>query len=118
MANLHEVLGKLRSGELNVDNPEAFSSFLFPRCLFMPGLLHMLWNALEETLTSADGWDAYVDNLRAVMAFLTDRPLRQRFVHTCMQAAPRQERELVSAFSKKTPRLEVGVDGENTGCPG
>ena len=73
----------------NLD-PMSAAAFTCPRSLFIAGHLHILYNALESSVTSWEFYDSYIVNLRAVQDVLLDTPMRRKLQAVCMQGHPLQ----------------------------
>ena len=58
--------------------------YFWPWVLFIPGHLHVLFNALEESAKSLDIADNCFDNLGDVIGFLNDRELVRKFRYDCL----------------------------------
>ena len=59
----------------------------------MPGHLHIIQNALEDTVKHSSMWrSAFSDGMSAVTAILANTGLRRRFIFTCMSNASELER--------------------------
>jgi len=61
--------------------PEHDDNFLYPCSVWMPGHLHLLFNALEEAVTGLDGYKEWLTQLRSLQNFLCDQQLRRKFQH-------------------------------------
>ena len=102
----YEQLKKIASSvwleEIPLAGTSARQNYLFPNCLYMPGHLHILQNALEEATKKSTLWGAnFEDGLRAVTGVLNSRGLRQRFVAVCMSAATQTERAMFRGAAKQ-----------------
>ena len=60
-------------------------SFMYPRCLTLPGHLHILYNALEEGVKDMPIYKDYIDLLRIFQNMLSQRPLREKFQESCIK---------------------------------
>ena len=58
-------------------HPDSNNAFMYPNCLWVTGLLHILYNALEEAITSLPGYDDFIAKLRILDQLLSDRMLRR-----------------------------------------
>lgn len=47
---LISLIEKIERGEQILGGNSASDSYLLPNCIFVPGHLHMIWNALEDAL--------------------------------------------------------------------
>ena len=79
-----EILQKFR-GEYAPGDP---MSFMYPRCLWIPGHLHVMFNALEEAVKGLSVSKAFLDHLRALQQFLSDKQLRRTFQASCLAGKP------------------------------
>ena len=61
---------------------------MYPCCLWIPGHLHMFFNALESAVMQQSWGRDFMDNLSNVLNFLGDRDLRRKFQYTCLQGLP------------------------------
>ena len=61
---------------------QGHASFMLPYCIFIPGHLHMLWNALESAVTEHEFWNEYERDLKSVVELVRDKQLRQLFQST------------------------------------
>ena len=61
---------------------------MYPCCLWIPGHLHMFFNALESAVMQQSWGQDFMDNLSNVLNFLGDRDLRRKFQYTCLQGLP------------------------------
>ena len=75
---------------------DASQLYLFPLCLWLPGHLHILYNALKEAVESVPGWADYMSELRTVQEFLSDKSLRGSFQFHC---CPPDMRHLFDSYS-------------------
>lgn len=62
-------------------------AFLLPRCIGVPGRMHILWDALEEACKSSPQWKAFESGLRSITQLLGERALRQVFQQACCKSA-------------------------------
>jgi hypothetical protein len=67
----------------NPDDPDGHQRFLFPWAMAVPGLLHILANALQQVHKSFDFWDTYVSDLSACASFLHVSDNRKRLQNQC-----------------------------------
>jgi hypothetical protein len=81
----------------NTVNPNSAASYLFPNSVWMPGHLHIVYNALENSVKSSKLYDNFIDVLRVVQSFLNKPYLVRKFKATCFQDAP----ELGAAFKSQ-----------------
>jgi hypothetical protein len=77
------TLCALRAGSIDVRSPELAANFLFPNCLGVADLLHILFNGLEMAATSVESWQSIEDHFHSIAKFLGDLGLRRRFQATC-----------------------------------
>ena len=75
------------------------SQFLFTNCLPVPGLLHVLHNAVKELSTHAmQEWASGLEALKKMNFFLTKFNYKERFVEKCLAVAAPQH---APTFQKK-----------------
>ena len=79
---LPEVPVAILSACRDAYEPSDPMSYMYPRCLAMPGHLHILFNALEEAVKSLSISAKFLERLRSLQSFLSNRQLRQRFQAT------------------------------------
>ena len=60
--------------------PLPLSLYLLPLGLYVPDMLHIVFNALEEAVAASPLWPPMEKRLRALSAFFKNRTLVQRFV--------------------------------------
>jgi hypothetical protein len=60
-------------------------AFMYPNVLWVTGMMHILYNGLEEAVTSLPGYEDFIEKLRVLERFLSDGPLRRRFQATCLE---------------------------------
>ena len=58
--------------------------YMYPVLLMLPGHLRILFNALQEALSSLPSTTEYIEKLRAVESFLSNKQLRQAFQWRCI----------------------------------
>jgi len=68
----------------NAFSPTDTRSFLFPHALSMHGHLHILYNALQEAVESLPSAATYMEQLRAMEGFLSNKGLRRKFQASCV----------------------------------
>jgi len=85
-------------------------SYLFPDSFGMVGMLHTLYDALENSAKKNKMYDDVFDNLRIYLAFRTDKMLVARFVSQCCHPGTVFKNACGHAY-----RLEVGDDVEGDG---
>ena len=66
----------------NVDSNSA-DAYLYPASLSMPGMLHILYDALEAAVKACPEYTNFVHTLRITVNFLNNKQVRQRFQVTC-----------------------------------
>jgi hypothetical protein len=97
-----ELVNGLASLDRSENSDASSDYYLLPNCLYMPGHQHILFNSLKSAVLKSKLWGPkYVEGLRALLSFLGDRPLRQRFIATCMGHAPSYEAKAFVSFSKE-----------------
>jgi hypothetical protein len=98
--NVAQVCDDLVAGTLLLTSDVAQNIYVFPYCLFVPGHMHILFNALEESVKKSKIWgERFVDALRNLLHLLNDRGLRQRMIATCFQTASVIHSRAVHSFS-------------------
>ena len=76
----------LRIFGLGQDIPAASSeSYFYPLLLQMPGMLHILYDALELAVKACPQYKGFVDTLRTTANFLNNKQVRQRFQAVCFE---------------------------------
>eukprot|EP00959_Pyramimonas_sp_CCMP1952_P188576 3943735-Pyramimonas_sp.AAC.1 len=68
-----------------MNSPVAVEAFFLPRCIYLPDHLHMLFNALEESVSSTPSWKVVEKHYKALAGFLNNNSLRGRFRALCMR---------------------------------
>lgn len=68
-------------------SPSDTASFAYPHCLQMPGLLHMLYDALENCCKKNALYKKFLDHLRIYLSFMTDSILIRKFKSVCFDSA-------------------------------
>ena len=102
LANLSKVCADIQANVASLTAEPAIASYLWPRCLYMPGHMHLLFNALEEAVIKSPIWGGtFLVGLRGLLAFLNSKGLRQRFQAICLADASGFERSLFNNFSKQ-----------------
>ena len=71
--------------------------FMYPFLLMVLGMLHVLYNALQEGVTGTPGNQEFLVSLRAMEAFFSSKTLRDAFIATCCVTL--EERELFQHYS-------------------
>ena len=59
--------------------------FMYPAAMWLPGHLHIFFNALQEAIEGMDGHKDFIHKLRAVEDFLSDKSLRRAFQARCLR---------------------------------
>ena len=77
-------------------------SYYWPRCLWIAGLLHVFYNALETSLKSVKPVADFIDLLKPLVDFLSDRDLRRKFQWVCLKGKP--------CFAKFDSHPKVHID--------
>lgn len=78
VACVNDARVRLRAKQMN-DNKIA-SAFFFPLVLAFADLLHITYNGFEESVKEYRNWKTVQEYLTGVVAFLSDRGLRTRFI--------------------------------------
>jgi len=68
-------------------------SFMYPQLLPMFGHMHILFNALEETVCKVKQSEDFLDKMKTVEAFLSDREMRNLFTACCLGEASHGEKD-------------------------
>jgi len=63
-------------------------AFLFTNMLAQKGLLHVLYDALETSCKNSSLCERWIDNLRTITSFVTDRLLIEKYKATCFEDDP------------------------------
>ena len=74
-------------------------SYVWPRSLWMPGHLHIFYNALQECVEEMECYDEFLDSLRDIQTFLIDPKLRRKFLALCLPAEYAWARKLFGSYS-------------------
>ncbi len=69
-------------GKYPTDSPDAY---LFPNLLQVPGPMHLLYDALENTVRACPQYKHFLDTLRIILGFVNNKQLRQRFTALCLE---------------------------------
>ena len=69
-------------------DPSDVQSFMYPRCLTVPGHLHILYNALESAVAQLPVAKQFLEHLKVLESFLSNRTLRAKFQASCVQGQP------------------------------
>ena len=69
-----------------------------PNSFSHPGMLHILFNSLEETCKSCPRWDQVEKQVSAVSKLLTNRSFREVVLSKMMAEAPWQDKKLVQGY--------------------
>ena len=100
--NLRNIARMVSADELPLAGPQCAQCYMWPRCLFMPGHLHIIQNALEDTVKHSSMWrSAFSDGMSAVAAILANTGLRRRFIFTCMSNASEIERLSIITLNRQ-----------------
>eukprot|EP00959_Pyramimonas_sp_CCMP1952_P352334 7382039-Pyramimonas_sp.AAC.1 len=97
LANVAEVLHELDASPHELNTVLASQSFFLPNAITVPDALHVVYNALKDTITSRYSWKGFESHLRAFAKFLGNRDLRGRFKMRCCKT-PGDKSE-ISRFS-------------------
>ena len=65
--------------------PSSSHSFIYPNALNMPGFLHLLYNALEESVKHDAEYQHVIDILRITANFSNKKECRTKFIHDCFE---------------------------------
>ena len=86
------------------DNPRAGSvndPVLMPSALSMPGLLHIIFNALEEVISQLPEWSVMEKQFSAAAQLVGDPGSQALILENLFRDAPAEERHAVHQFSSK-----------------
>lgn len=82
-ANLEDwqsLLQSVRPGDLSA----AGDSYLLPKAIFIPDCLHILFGALEHSVTTTENWSHMNKVLKCLSRFLSRTSRRERFAQSCL----------------------------------
>ena len=68
-------------------DPQLKTSYVFPNLLGLPGLLHILYDALELCCKRNPLYKVWIDQLKTLTSFVTDASLVRKFKATCFEGA-------------------------------
>ena len=63
-------------------------TMMYPNCLFMPEHLHIIFNALQNSIQKLVGGDMFIKKLRTLQTFLADKSLRRLFIALILNDHP------------------------------
>lgn len=89
-ARLQELFGRLRTGQVQLQDADADDGYLFPNNLAFPGHLHVIYGAFRKAVTSMVDWPEIERHFRALATFLSKKGLRDRFAEICLQVPGRR----------------------------
>ena len=89
------ILSHPRYADYDNDDPDML--FMYPLCLMLPGMLHVLYNALQEAILSIPSSSEFLEHLRIIESFFCNKELRSAFQHQCFRSY--EERKLSDAYS-------------------
>ena len=95
---VRELSGRLTKREAVWDSAEASNSFYFPRSMSTADTLHIIFNALEDAMTTSDAWPPFEPVFRELVTFIGDRKKRERIIGVCLQGAPKEDRHVLHSF--------------------
>ena len=101
LSDLQQLIDELRTWKKDAFSESDLKSYFFPNAIFVPSMMHLLWNGFEETLKSLPSWEPFEDDLRIIIKFLADRGLREMFTHYCLNGQPAHVKSLFKDFSKQ-----------------
>ena len=97
---LKSHLAQVEAGVVSL--PASIDSFLLPVALWVPGHIHMVWNAVQEALESMPLWTSFYKRLQGIVDFVRSKGLRQRFQALCLgQSHQARWQALFNHFSAK-----------------
>lgn len=70
---------------------------MYPLCLMLPGMLHVLYNALHEAILSIPSSSEFLEHLWIIESFFCNKELRSAFQHQCLRSY--EKRKLFDACS-------------------
>ena len=93
---------------------------MYPNALWMPEYLHIIFNALENSITKLPNHHSFMTRLKHLENFLADRSLRRLFMNACVEPVLHKEFEhystvhiswrwevLVKALDHLIPRFQL-----------
>jgi hypothetical protein len=100
--NLRRIACQVTADDLDLSNNQSAVCYMWPRAWYMPGHIHILFNALETTVKNSRMWrTAFSDGLTAVAKILNSSGLRRRFLVTCMSGASAVEQSPITRINKQ-----------------
>jgi len=98
--DLNTLIEGMLSGEVLGPNfVDGAAGYLYPKCLYMNGHLHMLYNSLQAAISKRPNWKEHVRRLRHVNNFFKSRGLRVRIQELCLRDQPLAVRQAFDSFS-------------------
>ena len=77
---------------INFQGPQ-MPAALLPQCLIVPGCLHIIHNLTQDVHEKMTWFDTFWQHLQPVTKLLAERPLRERFIATCVRGTAAAEHE-------------------------
>ena len=96
--NALEILEEIRAGRFDLHSPESKGAFFFPHAITIPDILHIMFNALQESLESSDAWPPFEAVFRTVVTTIGDKMVRDRVCGVGLPNADRADRRLIHNF--------------------
>lgn len=81
------------------DRQRPFHEFMFPNAVGIPDVLHICYDALEDSLKALPSWKLIEQDLRDVTSFLSWRQLRQKFMACCLSSG--KDRRMFVHFTSR-----------------
>ena len=97
------------------DSPDAF---LYPNTFAFPGLLHILYDALENACKANPLYTDFLDDLRTLLAFLTDKMLVTKYKATCLHENDKFTGQQTTHIDWKWEFMSRCLDGAMPKLPG
>ena len=85
MGQTSQIIDRLASGDLQLDDVDAENGMMWPKVWDTPGHLHMLFGALKKGCLAMPQWKDLEAGFRGLGNFMGKRGLRKRFVSKCIQ---------------------------------
>ena len=102
--DLVELTSQLAAGTFSWSSADVVDAFFFPRCIYTPGHLHILYNALEEATKSIEAWTDIKFWITTLLKFLSRKSYRQLFIFHCLAGKPALQKQF-RCFSGYKVRL-------------
>ena len=99
--HLDDVLTRWNDGQLAASSDAVNACHLFPQGLFLPEHLHILSNALENSIHRSACWMRFEKGLKHVAMVFNTVQYRQRFAQCCLRHAPGHVRKALGSFRRR-----------------